>query len=57
MVGARRPSVTTALGQLIARGELERRADGGWVLRGSPPEPQHAPAPATGDLALDRISV
>ena len=28
MVGARRPSVTTALGQLIAREEIERRADG-----------------------------
>jgi CRP/FNR family transcriptional regulator, cyclic AMP receptor protein len=38
MVGARRPSVTTALGQLIARGEIERRPDGGWILRGAPPE-------------------
>ena len=34
MVGARRPSVTTALGQLMARGEIERRADGEWILRG-----------------------
>jgi hypothetical protein len=38
MVGARRPSVTTALGQLIARGDIERRPDGGWNLRGAPPE-------------------
>jgi CRP-like cAMP-binding protein len=38
MVGARRPSVTTALGQLMARGSVERRADGAWVLRGGPPE-------------------
>jgi CRP/FNR family transcriptional regulator, cyclic AMP receptor protein len=37
MVGARRPSVTTALGQLMARGAIERRADGAWVLRGGPP--------------------
>ena len=37
MVGARRPSVTTALGQLMARGAIERRADGAWVLRGRPP--------------------
>lgn len=37
MVGARRPSVTTALGQLMARGEIDRRADGGWILRGRPP--------------------
>ena len=36
MVGARRPSVTTALGQLMARGEIERRSDGGWLLRGEP---------------------
>ena len=34
MIGARRPSVTTALGQLMARGELERRQDGEWLLRG-----------------------
>ena len=54
MVGARRPSVTTALGQLIARGEIERRADGGWILRGTPPEPRTAPRERH---ALDRISV
>jgi CRP/FNR family transcriptional regulator, cyclic AMP receptor protein len=38
MVGARRPSVTTALGRLIARGDIVRRPDGGWVLAGDPPE-------------------
>jgi CRP/FNR family transcriptional regulator, cyclic AMP receptor protein len=38
MVGARRPSVTTALGQLMGRGEIERRPDGSWLLRGTPPE-------------------
>ena len=43
MVGARRPSVTTALGQLIARGTIERRPDGGWLLRGDPPEPPRRP--------------
>jgi CRP-like cAMP-binding protein len=37
MVGARRPSVTTALGQLAARGEIERRPGGGWLLHGAPP--------------------
>jgi len=37
MVGARRPSVTTALGQLMERGLIERRAAGGWILHGSPP--------------------
>jgi len=40
MIGARRPSVTTALGQLMARGEVERRADGEWILCGALPEPQ-----------------
>ena len=44
MVGARRPSVTTALGQLIAREEIERRPDGGWILHGDPPEPRTRPA-------------
>jgi hypothetical protein len=43
MVGARRPSVTTALGQLISRGEIERRPDGGWLLRGEPPEARQRP--------------
>ena len=33
LVGARRPSVTTALGQLSRRGLLER-TDDGWLLRG-----------------------
>src|SRR3954466_4030793 len=44
MVGARRPAVTTALGQLISRGEIERRTDGGWLLRGEPPEAHKRPA-------------
>ena len=42
MIGARRPSVTTALGQLMARGELERRPDGEWLLLGTAPEPRGA---------------
>jgi CRP-like cAMP-binding protein len=42
MIGARRPSVTTALGQLMARGELERRDDGEWILIGAPPEARQA---------------
>jgi CRP/FNR family transcriptional regulator, cyclic AMP receptor protein len=43
LVGARRPSVTTALGTLQARG-LVGRADGGtWVLHGGPPAPVEIP--------------
>jgi CRP/FNR family cyclic AMP-dependent transcriptional regulator len=55
MVGARRPSVTTALGQLIARGEIERRPEGGWILRGGPPEQRLEVDPRDRALALDRI--
>jgi hypothetical protein len=37
LVGARRPSVTTAISQLTHRGLLSRRDDGSWVLHGAPP--------------------
>ena len=37
LVGAQRPSVTTALSDLARRGILERRGDGAWVLHGEPP--------------------
>jgi len=54
MVGARRPSVTTALGQLIARGELERRSDGEWILLGDPPAPRDVSA-AGSAVRLERV--
>jgi CRP/FNR family transcriptional regulator, cyclic AMP receptor protein len=38
VVGARRPSVTTALGRLQDKGAIERLPDGAWLLLGSPPE-------------------
>jgi CRP/FNR family cyclic AMP-dependent transcriptional regulator len=38
VVGARRPSVTTALGRLQDRGLIERLPDGAWLLHGSPPD-------------------
>jgi hypothetical protein len=37
LVTAKRPSVTTALGQLARHGSVSRRADGTWVLHGGPP--------------------
>lgn len=37
LVGAQRPSVTTALSDLARRGVVERREDGAWILRGDPP--------------------
>jgi hypothetical protein len=37
VVGAQRPSVTTALGELARAGLVERRPDGSWLLHGEPP--------------------
>jgi CRP-like cAMP-binding protein len=39
LVGARRPSVTTALGKLERAGELKRTHDQRWLLFGEPPQP------------------
>ena len=36
LVGARRPTVSTAISDLAERGELVRRADGTWLLTGEP---------------------
>ena len=45
LVGAQRPSVTTALSDLARRGVIERREDGAWILRGDPPgEARRAPS-------------
>jgi hypothetical protein len=38
LVGAQRPSVTTALGTLTGAGRVERLEDGSWLLRGDPPD-------------------
>jgi CRP/FNR family cyclic AMP-dependent transcriptional regulator len=38
LVGAHRPSVTTAMGALARAGSLSRRDTGDWVLHGAPPE-------------------
>lgn len=38
LVGAQRPSVTTAMGELARAGRVSRRGDGTWVLLGPPPE-------------------
>jgi hypothetical protein len=38
LVGAQRPSVTTALKHLASEGMLLRERDGTWLLRGDPPE-------------------
>ena len=47
LVGARRPSVTTALGELTQRGAVRRESDGTWLLLGPPPVEVNTPsAPA-----------
>ena len=38
LVGAQRPSVTTALNQLETEGRLSRLEEGGWLLHGEPPD-------------------
>lgn len=45
LVGAARPSVSTALADLTARGELTRREDGTWLLLGHPPAVPDVPGP------------
>ncbi len=37
IVGAHRPSVTTAMGELARSGVISRAEDGNWVLHGAPP--------------------
>jgi hypothetical protein len=39
IVGARRPTVTSALGELRAEDKLRTLADGRWLLLGRPPDP------------------
>jgi hypothetical protein len=50
LVGARRPTVSTALSELAEREELIRRSDGSWLLRGDPPDAEslaRKPGPAS----------
>jgi CRP/FNR family cyclic AMP-dependent transcriptional regulator len=37
LVGAHRPAVTSAMGELARRGAISRREDRTWLLHGSPP--------------------
>ena len=43
LVGARRPAVTTTLGELQRRGDISRRDDGRWVVHGEPPAELNEP--------------
>jgi CRP-like cAMP-binding protein len=55
MIGARRPSVTTALGQLMAQGAIERRGDGAWLLHADPPE--YGETPTSGAAIISAAGV
>jgi CRP/FNR family transcriptional regulator, cyclic AMP receptor protein len=39
LVGARRPTASSAIADLTRRGLVERAPGGGWTLRGDPPSP------------------
>jgi CRP/FNR family cyclic AMP-dependent transcriptional regulator len=47
LVGARRPTVSTALSELANREELIRRPDGSWLLRDDPPDAETRTRPPT----------
>src|SRR4051794_301224 len=57
LIGARRPSVTTAIGSLERQGLIERFADGAWLLIGPPPNTRAKPPsvawPRTGTRTRD----
>jgi CRP-like cAMP-binding protein len=57
LVGAHRPSVTTALSELTRAGRISRQTDG-WLLRGNPPETiDPTPRSQTSYRALDALTV
>jgi CRP-like cAMP-binding protein len=57
LVGCRRASVTTALRHIYESGLVVKRADGTWLLRGSPPdELAHVHWDASGGRARSRIA-
>jgi CRP/FNR family cyclic AMP-dependent transcriptional regulator len=58
LVGARRPTVSSALAQLAGCGELKRRPDGSWLLPGDMPDARTVlvaapPTPSHGTGATD----
>lgn len=57
LVGARRPTVTTAVRELASIERVVRRSDGAWLLRGGPPEildaTHDSPVPLTAMEVID----
>jgi len=54
LIGARRPTVSTALGVLARRGAIQRRPDGAWTLHGDPPG---APSADTAAMSRRRLLI
>jgi CRP-like cAMP-binding protein len=52
LVGAKRPTVTLALRDLLRDGRIEHGPDGSWILRGDPPGAMPAAVPAAPASAL-----
>ena len=48
--------LTTDAAELISRGEVERRPDGGWLLLGDPPEARQRPVADHSSVAFERHS-
>jgi CRP/FNR family transcriptional regulator, cyclic AMP receptor protein len=55
MIGARRPTVTLALGELTDRGAIVRQTDG-WLLLEGPPEPSGAPGQGGPPALLEDVA-
>jgi hypothetical protein len=51
LVGARRPTVSTALADLAREDQIQRRPDGTWLLKG---EPVGVPAPVAAEVVRQR---
>jgi hypothetical protein len=56
LVAAKRPSVTTALGQLTRDGFVSRAADGTWVVHGEPPSELDDMPPTTTAASASRAA-
>src|SRR4051794_30972316 len=51
LVGARRPTVSSAVAELLASGELTRRPDGSWLLPAATPDARSFARPLAADRA------
>jgi CRP/FNR family cyclic AMP-dependent transcriptional regulator len=55
LVGARRPTVSAALTELVSEGEVARRADGTWQLTGRAPSSPRMGGARRGEPRLELV--